>query len=889
MEFDVHLRRLIGLLAIGLLLYGCGGGGGDGGDSNDDGGSAPEPRYTISGSIRSAVGNAVDSDINDSQARSVSNNTAESAQPLPSTVILGGYANLPGAGSPGNSYDRGDREDWYQVNLKTGQVITLSIAGDGQFNDLDLELRDAAAQLIDASRGLEKFETLTVQQDGDYFIRVLAYSGASNYNLAIAQPSGGEAGGAKIGRQPSGASVGCTRLSDAFAPGEVIVRFKDDATPAPGLQARAQALGLTAKAGGERRNMLFSLAELDGAKLYQTLDIAAAGESDHDAGADPRLLRKNDTLLALKALRRRDDVLYAEPNCLRYASFAPNDPFYSPQQWHYPLIDLPQAWDLAQGDGIIVAVVDTGVVLKHPDLQGQLIAGYDFIRDPARAADGDGVDSNPDDPGDGLGPSQPSSFHGTHVAGTIAAATSNNVGVAGVAFKARVMPLRALGRGGGASYDIEQAVRYAAGLDNDAGVKPERRADIINLSLGGPGPSAAEEDVYRRVKDAGVVIVAAAGNENTDFPPSYPAAYDDVIAVSAVTITKAPAYYSNYGSYIDVAAPGGDTRLDINGDGQPDGVLSTAATQSADGAIQTAYLSYQGTSMASPHMAGVAALMLSANRDLKPADIDNLLAAGKLTSDLGQSGRDDEFGYGLIDAYRAVVAALEARGAPVIPTPIISVNPAGLNFGLFLDRIQINVSNGGGGDLKVDNITTDADWLTITSQADDNGLGNYVVSVNRADLPDGAYTAKITFSSQAANSSFTVPVIMDVSSLSFSDVGRLYVLAIDAVTNDMVQSGLAQTDGDGVYHYRIDGVPPGKYKIVAGTDLDNDGVVCDPGEACGVYLTEDQPIEIELKEDRSGLDFAAGFRASIKNETAADAPAPQSRPGVAKRFGPARQ
>jgi len=174
----------------------------------------------------------------------------------------------------------------------------------------------------------------------------------------------------------------------------------------------------------------------------------------------------------------------------------------------------------------------------------------------------------------------------------VAALTNNGIGVAGVAYSAKIMPLRVLGRYGGTDYDIDQAVLYAAGLSNNSGTVPSKRADVINLSLGGPGYSTTSQETFRQARNAGVVIVAAAGNEASD-SPSYPAAYEGVISVSAVTIAKTLAYYSNFGSSIAVAAPGGDTTFDLNGDGQPDGVLSTAATD-ASGSIVSNYSSYQG-------------------------------------------------------------------------------------------------------------------------------------------------------------------------------------------------------------------------------------------------------------------------------------------------------
>ncbi len=222
-------------------------------------------------------------------------------------------------------------------------------------------------------------------------------------------------------------------------------------------------------------------------------------------------------------------------------------------------------------------MIDTGVVLRHPDLQGQLVAGYDFIRDRGNAVDGDGIDRDPDDPGDRSNPDGSSSFHGTHVAGTVAAATGNSLGVAGVAFGAKVMPLRAVGRFGGSIYDIEQAVRFAAGLPNDSGTVPPRRADVINLSLGSTYADAEDQAVFEAARTAGVVVVAAAGN-SADSERFYPAAYPGVLAVSAVDINKNLAPYSSFGSWVSVAAPGGSTARDVNGDGKPDGVLSTVAT-----------------------------------------------------------------------------------------------------------------------------------------------------------------------------------------------------------------------------------------------------------------------------------------------------------------------
>ncbi len=852
-------RILASLLLVGLLTAGCGGGGGSGGGSGGGGndGGNPPPTYTVSGTIQAALGNVVDGDVNDVNAANRSNNTPDTAQPIPNPVIVGGHANLPYSGPTGQTYYSGDPYDWYRVTLAANQTIILAIAEDGLYNDLDLLLYKTTdpQNPIDESLGTEKVETLTVKQAGDYYVVVKAASGASNYTLTI-------------GQQTTTSTAGL-RLSDAFMPGQVLARFPAKSATATGdSQAVVQALGLNTLAGAEGRTLLLSLPE-DRDNMYHALGIAAS-ISDQPQITDPILQAKHDTLMAIKALRKSGEALSADPNYVRQAYLVPNDPYY-PLQWNYPLINLPYAWDLNSGANTIVAVIDTGIVSTHPDLQGQLLPGYDFISDPNNAGDGDGIDPNPEDPGDRISPGDTSSFHGTHVAGTVAALTNNGIGVAGVAFSSKIMPLRVLGRLGGTDYDIEQAVLYAAGLPNDSKTVPSKRADVINLSLGGPGYSGTSQAVFRQARNAGVVIVAAAGNDASNIP-SYPAAYDGVIAVSAVTIAKNLAYYSNFGSYIAVAAPGGDMTFDLNGDGQLDGVLSTAATQTPDGAITPNYISYQGTSMASPHIAGVVALMCSAMRSVNPAlnltpiEVDNLLASGRITMDLGDPGRDDLYGYGLINAYTAVVAALQSAGAPVAPVPILSVNPAALNFGLFIDGITIKVNNGGGGDLKVDAISPSAGWLSISPlTVDSNGLGDYRVSVNRSSLADNIYTARITFSSTSAGATIQVPVIMQVSGLGASDVGTLYVLLVDPVSGNTVQGITATLQSNGAYSYSLSGVPKGNYQIVAGTDANNNDVICDSGEACGAYLTVDKPTTLTINGDRQVPPFSVGFTTNLQN------------------------
>ncbi|MGH8178248.1 MAG: S8 family peptidase, partial [Steroidobacter sp.] len=318
-------------------------------------------------------------------------------------------------------------------------------------------------------------------------------------------------------------------------------------------------------------------------------------------------------------------------------------------------VNAPPAWDIVTGSGVTVGVIDTGY-RPHADLAANIVGGYDFIADTATANDGGGRDSNAQDPGDWntagqcgpLVPARNSSWHGTHVAGTIAAVTNNSNGVAGVAFGARVVPLRVLGRCGGFTSDIADAIIWGSGGSVSGVPANANPARVLNLSLGGSGScGTTTQTAINSARSRGTAVVVAAGNSNQNASNFTPANCSGVITIAAVARNGGKAPYSNFGAIVDVAAPGGNTAS-----GAANGVLSTLNTGTTTPGSDS-YAFYQGTSMAAPHTAGVVALMLSRNSALTPDDLETRLR----NSTRSFPATCSQCGTGIINALAAVNAA----------------------------------------------------------------------------------------------------------------------------------------------------------------------------------------------------------------------------------------
>ncbi|MDY0132020.1 MAG: S8 family serine peptidase [Desulforegulaceae bacterium] len=460
------------------------------------------------------------------------------------------------------------------------------------YSDKELSLSINSEQNFDALIGKDplnlcSFDSFKFLGPGKYYIQVRAKNSSGNYFIKIKK-------------------TGKNRLSADFdfVPGEVIVKFKNDSKTILG-----------------RSTDVFDNLQLK--KDYQSFSVYKIWGKKPLALSSKTDL-KEETINFINQLNENPDIEYSEPNFIRKPNYIPNDYNYY-NLWNLDLINAPDAWDISRGGEIVVAVLDTGIVQHEEIPASRLIKGYNFL-------DGD---ENTLDPGvaiEGIG------YHGTHVAGIIGASMDNYKGGCGVSPEVFIMPVRIVDKEV-TSENIANGIIFAAGLPNSSEKLPSKNADIINMSFGGEGYSKTEKNACDAAVEEGVILLSASGNEGKKIV-YYPGGYSNVICVSAVDSKKEIASYSNYGSFVTLAAPGGDS-LSIKGPVGPE---------------PHDYAGMTGTSMATPHVSGVIALMKSINKNLDSEDIFNMISQGKMTDDLGEPVFDNKYGYGLIDAKKSVYA-----------------------------------------------------------------------------------------------------------------------------------------------------------------------------------------------------------------------------------------
>lgn len=848
-------------------------------------GPAPAPgaapaSYTVSGKITVGETNSVDSDTNDpQQVGRRANDTLQDAQELGNPVQLVGYLNVPGQGPAGPSQSAGDTADVFSASLLAGQTVEIDFSADPDTIDVDLGIFDTAGNLIGFSVGLNSYECVRITADGNYKIASVLYTrddasrGGTVYQMRVTAP---------------GTGASCENVTQADAgivPGEVIARLNESTvqvTKHQPVAALSRPVVIKGQMGPSRPALLAVPRNVDATLSAAGMVRAGKSTDATDAwqlgsGLSDSARRVLDTIDYAKSLTRSGLYHYATPNtrvsAYQVQPFPPNDRDYLKQRWHYESIDLPAAINSLAAMNPqpayvpIVAVVDSGIVADHPDLRNQLVPGYDFVRNAADAGDGNSLDANPNDEDT----ASSAVFHGSHVAGTVAAQTWDGVGGAGVAPMARIMPIRALSDGTGTSYDVLQGVRFAAGLDNDSGTVPPRKADVINLSLGGNRACTPDQrEVFGLVRAAGVVATIASGNESTVERMTgvgAPANCPDVISVGATDAQRKRARYSNGGPELMVVAPGGDLRASTTGNGLPDGVYSASASVTGGRRTPT-YISIVGTSMAAPHAAGIVALMRFVAPGITPGQIDELIKDGSIVDDLLEAGRDNQTGYGQLNASKAVEAArrVAGGGAPT-PPPVasqIEARPSSLSLGSIRESIEFELRTSGNTAERVVSVATDSEAIRVSPKVGavgNDGLGTYVVTANRAALAVSASAYPNVVITLEPSRTLSVPVAIERRSgeTAGGSLGPVYVLIVnpDAVDSPALAQAAVPAPVNGVYTYSVTVPGASRIVVVAGTDTDNDGEICNRGEGCGAYPILGTQIQVlEPRGDQSNIDFS---------------------------------
>lgn len=849
-------KHTIGILLV-FALAGC--------SENSGGEGQPATaNVALSGIIDIEAGTRVDRDNADALQFFGAAGSMEGSQSLPGEFLLAGYVSgssdsYPTSGGPAFHYFL-DAADHYTLPFGPEFEISLQVfkTRANATSDVTLKLADNNGTPVATKTANQSGARVSISStgitEGRYHLSVESMGTAPMLYILSAQ------------RVESSLARSFHWPAFDYVPGEAIVSLKTQAQTSSLPQAFVARSMMQGQVGRELAPGVWALKQ----------PATASRLSAHKAV---------DTMAWIKTLRKDPAVNWASPNYRTHALNTPvNEPLYSAsvlgQQWHYSLINGPIAWQLAPngGAGIKVAVVDTGLFYNkatdtwHSDLSGNVVPGYDVVNG-GRA----------EDPGNTVGGSV---FHGTHVAGTIAAMV-NGRGGGGVAFKSKVVPVRVLGEGGtGTLADLIDAMEWIVGLGSSAS-----KADIVNLSLGGlpcndPAVSGSAYGSLQSFINIGAItksmlFVAAAGNSATS-DPTCPAKLDNVFSVSATDGAGKLASYSNFGPTIDIAAPGGDASRGSSGNSQGDLVSSTGAAV-VDGELIEVYLGLQGTSMAAPHFSGVLALMKAAKPSLSYSDVRGYLNNGDLTAPPCDfpCQRTDKLGFGLLDGGKAMQSVLSGS------TPeLMTASPAVVSLATEVGQVGVStviISPLGNYNATIENVSTSDSWFSVVSdvslpltidtadQSHTNDALNIELALNTENMNPGVSyrgTLSVTYSSGTESSSvLTVPVIgQQITDWQARDAGRHFVLLVDPepepgeeVYNTVAQTIVVAKSGqyqftflpdDGALPKQLNEVPPGRYILVAGTDLDNDGLICHAGEACAEYPVSGLRQEIVIEEGR---------------------------------------
>ena len=718
-----------------------------------------------------------------------------------------------------------DQEDWFKFSGAPNLLLTLSIEGliyedSGSFYccttenlDADLLIYNENGLLTDftyTSNSTSTFKQIVLPDSGNYYAVVKSIQGHTKYVLTL----GSNVSGVSTLRNPQ----------DQYAENRFIsyIPFGKDFD----LESYSKPIfdesitGLGAKISESQKLLPKGLRVLE-------FDI----EDEFRKIFGDYYLEDSDNFSQIQYLkhwkllqyfRETYPALNLELDFKEKAHFT-SDPYW-PYQWGLSQIGLDSVLTAIGDDvkDVAVAVLDSGspeVTSSAWTTAAFIDGGFDFVP-MLNGGDGDGYDADPTDS------ESETDSHGTHVATTISA-LNDGLNING--FGIQTLPIRVLGRDGtGYRSDIVQGMLYAAGLPNASntfytGSVPVK---VINMSLGSTGGSCGStyQNAINDVYATGITIVSSSGNEAQEAPGfyGYPASCNNVISVGATDFVRNRAYYSTYNDQVDIAAPGGDVTADLNADGYSDGILAFSTNEDLN--------FFQGTSMASPHAAGAIAVLYALVPTLQPFQVEGLLVDGFLTDDVGEEGKDDEFGYGALNLQKAVNRIISDEG---LDFTYATVDTQTYNMGVEVSDFIFNIIKVGDGELSVNSIDSNiSSAINITAEdIDSEGFGSYKVTLDRSSLPDGLYQTNIiaTFSNENSSAvSVSFQVGADRERISIENV---YAELRDDLGESIVWGRLSLPDGGA--SFTANDIPPGNYYWLFSTIIDD--FIMDPAEFYNYY------------------------------------------------------
>ena len=790
--------------------------------------------WNITGTIYSNPYSAIDGDVSNIVRYPPTDNSSSSVAQLiqnPTDVIghigdhVSSVVNLGDDGfcieDPDNpgfcdfiDVDIDDDEDWYKFSGAPNLLLTLSIEGlifeengsgyccttDGI--DADLLIYDEDGNLTDfsyTSSSTSIYKQIVLPETGNYYAVVRAIEGHTKYVLTL-------------GSNVFGVNAFSPR--DNFKLNRFIsyVPFGKDF---------------------DKNSYEYPSFDKDSdleTKVISSIDSDFRGFREFDFDLETEYKSIFDYDYASEKLENLDQVMYLMHWKLlqHYKNQYPDlnleldvkvEPHFTPDpsfiyQWGLSQIGLDTVLQAigAETKDIAVAVLDSGgpnFGSTASQSSAFLGGGYDFWDD----------DSDPTDS------TAATDSHGTHVGSTIAALNDgNNINGYGI----KVLPVRVMGPTGGYSSDTIQGMLYAAGLPNRSNsvYTGDTPIKVINMSLGSMGGSCGSSyaQVINEIYNMNISIVSSSGNSAQELPGvyGYPSSCPNVISVGALDYVRQRSYYSTYNDEVDIAAPGGDTSVDRNGDGYRDGILAFGSNE------DLAF--YQGTSMASPNAAGAIAILYSLVPNLTSFQVDGLLVDGHLTDDIGSAGRDDDYGWGALNIQKAVTRIISEEG---LDFTYGTISPGIYNLGVEFNEFDLEVSKVGEGELLVNELSADIpSAVQITPiNVDSEGFGSYRVTIDRASLPDGLYQSKITVPFSNENSSSMVVTFQVGADRENISIPNIYATLIDESSEAVVWGYLDLTEGS--VRFTASDINEGNYYWMFSTIVDS--YIMDPGEFYNYY------------------------------------------------------